>query len=167
MGKVEIVDDCLSPARYINLSYSGPNPYEVSKKIASTLQPFFHISGSGTGETLFNWDNSGDPHTFFFKWWVKKTFSGFTTMWFHIKTKGSVSPETNDGEFIMSIQAIIKTTFSGYSLLFRPLWYIYSLMFYNKRRRQYLEMCNNFALSFRNEMKEHFNLDIGIERPER
>jgi len=167
MGKIEISDDCLAPARYVYMDYTGKNPYGVAKKISESLEKFFHISGAGVAETYFMWDNSGDPQTFHIKWWVKKTLSGYSTLWLYIIVKGDRAKETNEGMFNMRINAIIKTQFKGFSLFLKPIWYIYSLFFYNNRRREYINLCKNFALSFRNEMREHYNLEIGMEHGER
>lgn len=166
-GKIEVADDCLAPGRYIYMDYAGPDPYGVSKKIADSLNEFFHVSGSGICETHFNWDNSGDPKTFYFRWWIKKGFSNFSKMWVHISVKGDVSSETNEGNFLMRIHAFIRTEFKGYSLFLKPFWFMYSFFFYNRRRRGYIKLCNNLVLDFRNELKEHFNLAVGIERGER
>ena len=58
MGKIRIVDDCLAPARFMYLDYSGPDPFGVAKNIADNLTTYFRVSSSGISETVFNWDNS-------------------------------------------------------------------------------------------------------------
>jgi len=160
MAKFVIKDDCLAPERYIYLDYSGADPFGVVKKIGGMLNKFFHVSTSGVCEYDFRWDRSGDPYGFFVRWWVKKSLSGWTTAWFYIQVQGNVGKETNEGSFRLEISAELKTEIGHRSPLFRALWEIYSYVFYNKRRREYIRICSNLAHSLRDELKEHYNLKI-------
>jgi hypothetical protein len=167
MGKLVITDECLAPAKFIYLNYSGPNPFEVARKIGESLKFFFHVSTAGVSETRLNWDISGDPITFYNTWWVQKKLSGFSTIWVYIKIEGKKSKTTNEGSFMLELRAQLVTKFKYSNPLLKALWWIYSYLFYNKPRRKYVERCNNFATSFRDEIKEHFNLKIAAERGER
>lgn len=157
MGKLVIVDDCLSPARFIYLNYNGPDPYGVAKKISGSLQQFFAVSSAGVSETRFNWDNSGDPVTFYFTWWVKKSF-GFSGMRIGIKVQGAKGKIDNVGNFTLELKGEITTKFEYSTSLLKPIWWIYSYLFYDRRRRNYIEMCRDYAERFRKEIMEHYNL---------
>jgi hypothetical protein len=157
MGKIVIVDDCLAPARFIYLDYSGPDPYGVAKKIAGMLQPFFSVSSAGVSETDFKWDNSGDPITFFFSWWVQKSF-GRSTMWVRIKVQGTKGKTKNVGNFTMELKGEIKTAFSYSTSLLKPIWWIYSYLFYNRRKRNYVEICRDYLERLRREIADHYNM---------
>lgn len=157
MAKLEIVDQCLTPEILVTLTYSGADPWGVAKKIGGIIRPFFHVSASGTSQTQINWDSAGDPIRFYSTWWVKKKFSRFSFMWIDIKIQGSKSKATNRGEFVMELKGILNTNFEGHAFL-KALWMFYSYIFYNRQRAGYIEACRNFIISFRNEVKEHFNL---------
>ncbi|MFH1445305.1 MAG: hypothetical protein ABIF08_02375 [Nanoarchaeota archaeon] len=168
MGKIEIVDDCLAPSRYIYMQYTGTDPYGVAKKIADSLTEFYQISGAGMCQTYFMWDDSSDPRGFYFRWWVKKSIGGrFSTMWNYIWVRGEVSKEDNQGHFTLRIHGDLRTTFEGHGPILNTLWHLYSFFFYNKVRRKYIDFCRKTALDFRNEMREHYNLEIAIEHGER
>ena len=166
MAKLAIKDDCLAPEKYIYLNYSGPNPYEIVKKIAGSFNAFFHVSSSKVCEYDFRWDRMGDPIGFFNRWWVKKEYSKYTTAWFHFQVQGKQAREGKEGEFRMEISSEIRTDVGSRNPLFMLLWDIYSYSFYNRRRREYIRKCANMATSFRDEMKNHFNLQISGERGE-
>ena len=158
MGKLTIVDDCLDPARFIYLDYSGADPYGVVKKINGMLNAFFRVSSAGISETDFKWDDSGDPITFYSSWWVKKSLSGFSTMWVWIKVQGAKGKNKNVGNFTMEVRAEIKTSFSHATSLLKSVWWIYSYIFYNRRRREYVNMCKDWVYRLRKELAEHYNL---------
>lgn len=167
MAKFTIKDDCLAPERYIYLNFSGPDPYGVAKKIGGMLNSFFHVSTSGTCEYDFRWDRTGDPVGFFNRWWVQKKLSGWTTAWFHIQVQGNKSKETNEGNFTLELSAELITDIKHANPFFKAIWWIYSYIFYDKRRREYVRFCSNLAHGLRDELKEHYSLNIKGERGEK
>lgn len=160
MAKLEIKDDCLTPDRHIFLRYNGPDPWGVVGKISGMIKPFFHVSTSSTNNDRLNWDVSGDPIQFYSTWWVKKSMSAYSKAKFYIKAQGEKSKTDNTGWFVMQMYADLETTFTGPGVVLKPMWLMYSYLFYNKVRRNYLDSCRNYAYNFRNEIKKHFNLEI-------
>ena len=160
MASFVIKDDCLAPERFIYLKYSGADPYGVVKKIDGMLKHFFHISSSGACQYDFRWDNSGNPRSFFIRWWTKKGMSNWSTAWYYFQVQGNVDVEKNEGDFNFEMSAEIKTKIGSKNPLFKAIWGVYSYVFYNKRRREYIQHCSNMAHSFRDELKEHYNLKI-------
>jgi hypothetical protein len=158
MGKITIIDDCLDPARFIYMDYSGADPYGVVKKISSSLSGFFKVSSAGVSETDFKWDNTGDPISFYTSWWVQKPFSKYSRMWVTIKVLGEKGEHKNVGNFTLEMRAEIKTSFSFSTSLLKPIIWMYSYVFYNRRRRNYISMCKDFVYGFKDEISEHFNL---------
>ncbi|MBI4020740.1 MAG: hypothetical protein HY369_00690 [Candidatus Aenigmarchaeota archaeon] len=160
MGTLSIEDDCLTPERYAYLTYSGPDPWGVFKKITDSLKPFFHISTSSTNNDRLNWDISGDPITFYSLWWVKKKMSGISLAKITIKVQGEVSKTTNMGKFTLQLYGDLYTEFSAPSILLKSAWLLYSYLFYNKARQAYITECQGLIYNFRNEIKKHYNLDV-------
>ncbi|MFQ5648001.1 MAG: hypothetical protein ACE5FW_02085 [Candidatus Aenigmatarchaeota archaeon] len=159
MGKVVIVDNCLAPDKDIFLSYSGPDPWKIVRGIEGAIRPFFHVSSVGTSNTRLNWDRSGDPVEFFSTWWVKKPFSGYTGARWDIKAQGNQGKTSGIGRFSIRITANLTTEFAGWSPFVKPVWYMYSYLFYDKVRRRMIERCREFSEGFRNVLKEQFGLE--------
>ena len=159
MGTIEIVDNCLAPDKDIFLHYSGPNPWGVVKKIESAVRPFFHVSSVGTSNTRLNWDRTGDPIEFFATWWVKKPFSGYSDARWDIKVQGTQGKTSGTGTFSIRITANIKTGFGGWSPFVKPLWYMYSYLYYDKLRKRFIERCREYAEGLKKELKEHFGME--------
>lgn len=160
MATLNISDDCLSPERYVYLTYSGPDPWGVVKKITGNLKAFFHIATSDMSNERLNWDATGDPINFYSLWWAKKGMSGFTQAKWYFWVQGSKSKTDNTGHFTMRLNGDLETTFNGPGIILKPYWVIYSFLFYNRVRRRQLERCRDFLLAFRNEIKEHYNLGV-------
>lgn len=158
MAKIEILDNCLAPERDLVLKYKGPNPWNIVKKIAGAQRPYFHVSATNAGWTRLNWDKSGENIDFFSLWWVKKPVSEYTHMRFDIKVQGSENKSTKEGHFTYQVTSNMFTTFSGWGLFLKPIWYLYSYMYYDKVRRSALERCREYAIGFSNEIKEYFGM---------
>lgn len=163
MGKLEITDDCLVPDRFIYVTYEGKDPWGVANLIShDSAKKFFHVSSAGTNEVDLKWDISGDPITFYSYRWVKKSFSRFTRMEVWIKVQGYKYKTTNTGKFTMQLNAYLHTRFTGWGLFLKPIWNIYSYLFYDRIRRRYLEQCREFTLGFQQEIRRHFNLKVTV-----
>ncbi len=158
MARLEISDDCLSPEKYTYLTYSGPDPWGVVKKVTDSLKPYFHVSSSKVAHERLNWDISSDPINFWSLWWVKKSFSRYTNIRIYIWIQGTKNKTDNNGQFTMRLHGELLTNVSGPRLILKPFWLMYSYLFYNRARRRYIEICRDLLLNFRNEIKEHYNL---------
>ena len=159
MGKIEITDHCLAPERFIYLKYKGKDPWGVAKHITDRIKPFFHISASGTSNYWFNWSRNPDSDSFYTLWWVKKAFSGWSYMQVNLKLQGKKMKADNTGEFTLQMDADLKTEVTGMSSLLMPFWYMYSYLFYNRVRRKWIDKCRDLVESFRNDIKEKFELE--------
>ncbi len=158
-----ITDDCLVPEKQIILRYTGADPFKVAKKITESLRPFFHVSKAGWNWYRLNWDASDDPIAFFSRWWVAKKYSAFSRMHIEIKVQGTVSKTTNEGQFNMSINARVRTDWDGLGFwpLTKAAWEIYSHLFYNKSRMNFVQNCRNSINEFINEVKRVYSLETG------
>ena len=113
MAKIKIRDRCLAPEYFVRMSYSGPNPWGIAKKITETIRPFFHVSASGMSNWRINWDITGDPITFYALWRVKKTFSGLSKMEVKIKIRGEVGKTSNKGKFSLRLEGNLSPCSPG------------------------------------------------------
>lgn len=158
MAKITVSDECFSPVRAATLSYNGPDPYGVVKKVAEYIKPYFHLTAIGALNTRINWDVSDNPALFYTRWEANRKMSRFSKFVFTLIAQGEVNQETNKGNFSLQIEASIDTDIKGWGPILRPFWLWYSYVFYNKRRQEYLKICKNNINGFINELKKHFNL---------
>ena len=156
--KIRIIDDCLTPDRFVWLNYKGHNPWGAAKHISNYIREFFHVSASGTNNQRINWDVVGENISFYSVWWVRKAFTDYTTMFDDMKVIGKKSKATNDGEFTLQMNARLETSFEGWIHWVKPLYLIYSYLFYYRVRRKMIERCRNNVYNFREEIKKHFNM---------
>ena len=117
------------------------------------------MSSAGISETDFRWDNTGDPISFYFTWWVQRNY-GKSLLRIDIKVQGSKGKTKNVGNFTMELKGEIVTSFDYSTSLTKSLWWIYNYVFYGRRRRNYIDMCRNQLEKFREEIAEHYNLRV-------
>jgi hypothetical protein len=159
MAKMVIRDDCMTPDRYLRLKYTGPDPWGVAEFLNANLKEFFHVSSSKISNYRINWDVTGDPVSFYARWWARKQVSRMSMMKFIFKLVGEKGKVKNEGSFSLSYHARVITEVSGWGGLLKPFWSLYSYLFYNRLRRKYIEQCRNYMLTFMNTVKKHYNVE--------
>jgi hypothetical protein len=159
MAKIEVMDECLTPEKYTYVRYTGKNPWEVASKITDSVRMFFHVSASGTNNWRLNWDITGDVRTFYSLWWVKRKLSRFTDMRVDLKLQGEQHKDTKMGKFSLQLSGTLQTKFVAWGPLLRTAWYLYSYLFYNRVRRQYIKRCQSSIYNFKNDIKREFGLE--------
>lgn len=160
MAKITIIDDCMPFTKTIGLKYSGPEPFSISQKMWEDIKEFFQVSTSGVSFHQLNWDDSGDPITFFLRWWVKKKFSRMSGMQLKMKAVGSKRKADNTGDFSLSMRSFLTTIYETRlpGPLARLVWAIYSYLFYNKQRQRMLKQCQDLTMSYRDYLEKKFGL---------
>lgn len=160
MAKITIIDDCMPYRRVIELKYSGPEPYKISKAMWEDMKTFFQVSTSGVAFTHLYWDDSGDPVTFFMRWWMKKKFSRMTRMELNAKSTGDKRKADNTGSFSLSMRSKLTTEYSTWlpGPLAKLMWEIYSYLFYNKARQMYIKQCQELTVSYKDFVADKFGL---------
>lgn len=158
MAKLEIVDDCFAPDRYLRIKYSGPDPWGIAGFLDGNLKNFFHVSSSKVNNYRINWDISGDPITFYSRWWVRKKMGRFQMMRILFKLVGDKGKTRNEGNFSLTYHARVVYSLKGFGPFLKPFWNLYCYLFFNRVRRKNIEQCRNYMLTYRNMIKEHFNI---------
>jgi len=156
-GTVVIRDDCLPIGGSMYLLYKGPNPFSIASKLTGSFQPFFRISSAGWGEPDFRWDTSGEPITFFIKWWVKKGLSAYSTMRFNVIVQGDENSQTKQGRFTLEITPSVEHKFPE-NWFSKGIFWIYHYLFYNKVRQDYIKRCREITGAYRELLKGEFGL---------
>lgn len=169
MGKLEIIDDCLSPSKYIYMHYEGPNSFKFASGVAKVLSPIFKITTSAWNEEEMKWDTAKQDHaSYFFQWEINKSpnlGNPSSAIKFFIKIQGEETLSTTMGRFTMELTARVKHTFTLPNHLDRfmkPIWTTYSYLYYDRRRQQMLEICRTFTFAFKNWSRDKLGIK-GIE----
>jgi len=158
MGKLEMRDECMDPDRYVRFKYTGPNPFSIVKKIDSSIKPFFHISSSNRGQPLYKIDTSGDPFKFYSQWYGKLKVSAYSYILLNFEVEGSQSKRDKTGTFSFKVWGFLETSFKGRNILLKPFYLLYSYLFYDNARRNYIKRCQNLMLNFGNYLKDYYNI---------
>lgn len=168
MGKLVIIDECITPRKFMYLYYEGPDPVAYLKHMMDVCRFHFEVSTTKVWHDRFMWDYTSDPIHFYDIWTVHKDLSRFTTMHVHIRTMGYKSKTKNEGNFTMELNGWLEHKFEPSNWLLKYTWILYSHLFYNKWRRQHIAICRDLIERFAELMKERYNLKSakGLKTPE-
>ncbi len=168
-GSITVTDDCFAPNKSQYFIYKGPNPASIAMKLTGSFQPFFRIASAGWGEPDFRWDTSGEPITFFMKWYVERGFSRYSKMQIFIIVQGDENSQTKQGKFTLEMVPTLVNTFPANWFL-RGLYWIYDYIFYGNQRQQYIKKCREINSAYMDYLKGEFGLiqsanrEIGLHK---
>jgi len=164
MAKWTFEDDCLVPQGKIKIQYRGKNPFGIVQKAGGILRRIFEIEAKDFWERDFRWDISGEPKSFFVRNYVNKAIDLRSTILMEITFQGIQPSDPNkEGALIINMGATLTTQFELKGKIqlmpfYRGLLRLYNFAFYNKVRRKYLVMCNDWVERAHIEFKNALSL---------
>jgi len=164
MVKWTFEDDCLAPQGKIKIEYRGKNPFGIAQKAGGILRRIFEVEAKDFWERDFRWDSSSDPRSFFVRNYVNKGIDFRSSVLAEIIFQGTQPVDSNkEGALIISIGARLKTEYNLVGRIqnlpfYRGLLRIYNFAFYNKVRRKYLVLCNDWLERVNREFRLALNL---------
>ena len=160
---ISMTDDCFAPNKSQYFIYKGSNPASIATKLTGSFQPFFRIASAGWGEPDFRWDTSGEPITFFMKWYVERAFSKYSKMIIYITVQGDENSQTKQGKFTLEITPTLQNTFSK-AWFSRGIFWIYDYLFYGNQRQSYIKKCREINSAYMDYLKTEFGLMSSTNR---
>ena len=164
MVKWTFEDDCLAPQGRIKIEYRGKNTFDMVEKAPGILKKIFEVETKDFWENDFRWDYSSDPRSFFVRDYVNKAIDFRSTVLAEIVFQGLQPADKNkEGTLIIYIGAKLKTEFKLVGRIqklpfYRGLLKLYNFAFYNKVRRNYLVICNDWLARVNKEFRLALNL---------
>jgi len=147
-------DNLLVPVEAKTWRYRGPNPMRIWKQIMPTLILTLEIDSPRAYNDLLLWDaRSG---TFQGKWRANKSFDRWTRFWVVINAWGKIdlkSPERM-GQMTVKLHPYLETQVEYATDIQRALWWTYSYLFYNDRRRKWLAKSKDYYDQIENKLKK-------------
>lgn len=142
-------DDCLAPRRQLKIEFKGANPFDIVKKAKPLIQEIFEVQNKDYWERDFRWDITSDPRSFFVRIYTRKVIDARSTIFgeFIFQGKQPADP-TKMGNVIITLEARLRTDYKldtvfQQSAAYKGLIWFYHKIFYNKVRRNYLNICND------------------------
>jgi hypothetical protein len=164
MVKWTFEDDCLAPQGRIKIEYRGKNPFGIVQKAGGILRRIFEVEAKDFWERDFRWDSSSDPRSFFVRNYLKKGIDFRSSVLAEIVFQGNqpADPE-KEGVVVIYIGAQLTTEYNLVTRIqklpfYRGLLRIYNFAFYNKVRRNYLVLCNDWLARVNREFRLALNL---------
>jgi hypothetical protein len=152
-------DDCLAPTAKIKIEFKGKNPFSAYKTAKDFFKTVFGVGGSKIFERDFRWDITSDPRYFFIRYFVKKPIDMRSYVLTEVIFEGhQPSNPEKEGDVTITINGRLITEYERKTAfqklpLYKALIWIYNFIFYNKVRRNYLKLCQDWLYKLEREFK--------------
>jgi hypothetical protein len=156
--------DCFKPKRVITIQYSGPNIRDIVRRAPGIIQAGMKTTGTRTYIDEYYIDVT-DPNkiNFHIFWHSIRGFDQRSSMWGFIKLKQGVLLPDGTGSVNIEFYAKVLTNWERETLIQRSPIYsllkkIYTYVFYDDRRRKYLDLCKEWEEEMIRRMKDLLKL---------
>lgn len=158
MADYKITTDILAPSDKKVIEYSGLHPSRIIKMMPDIIKDTLRVEGGSVFEDKIKWDVSGDPVSFYGDWRGKYPFDGRSSAFFKINVQGSQGAKDRIGKIKITIKGSVETKFPFTTPFHRSALWFYSYLFYNKQRREYIDMGKILTNRIEDEIRSAFNL---------
>lgn len=158
-----IQDDVLAPRHELIIEFAGPNPLSIYPQLDQMMRLIFESKGTHMYEPTFKWDGTEDPRSFYIKMHVKRKLDNFTGFQVNVLLWGKQSSDkTRMGNTKIVISGRIETTFPTDNIFQKafmtPFFYLYSIAYYNKIRRQHIQWVRDNIYKLESQIRDRLNI---------
>lgn len=158
MEDYKITTDILAPSDKKVIEYAGFHPSRIIKMMPDIIKDTLRVEGGSVFEDKIKWDVSGDPVSFYGDWRGKYPFDGRSNAFFKINVQGSQGAKDRIGKIKITIKGSVETKFPFTTPFHRSALWFYSYLFYNRQRREYIDMGKILVNRIEDEIRSAFNL---------
>jgi hypothetical protein len=166
--KITIEDDCLKPpgVPYLTLSYSGPNPQLLYRKVKELILTVWRSDLNELQEKEFAWDRSGGGEKFSVRFELTKDLDTFSYLEIIVSLSGEAVPSKEfgkEGSATIKIDPKVRTEYPQDTLWQRSFFYemfrvFYHRVIYEDARKRYKDQCRADAMLLNDEIKAFLNI---------
>jgi hypothetical protein len=169
MGEYTVIDEVFAPRESIILEYRGPDPMAAYRAVDALAKRLLEAKGTNTYEVDFRWDTTQDPRAFFVNAFYDKAFDKMSGWRVDFKFLGTQPTDPKkEGTLRLEIRAYLKTTYRPEGvhdtiiskLFWKAFLYFYQVVYYNQRRRRYLEYLRRRVNYIVNELRESLKIPV-------
>jgi len=163
--------DCLAPRRNITIGYSGPNIREIVKKVQEIITRGMNVNPLATNlDEYYLYVVDLNNILFHIFWHGERRFDQRTKMLGFIRLKqGKLRPDGTGSveiEFFGKLVTVWeKNTFIQKTPIYELLRKIYTYVYYDNRRRRFIELCKEYEHKMVKLMKELIKLIESYKYP--
>ena len=163
--------DCFAPRRKITIGYSGPNIREIVKKTQEIITKGMNVNPLATNlDQYYLYIVDPNDIGFHIFWHGTRAFDQRTKMLGFIWLKqGRMRPDGTGSVEIEFFPKLVttweKSTFIQKTPIYELFRKIYTYVYYDNRRRRYIELCKEFEEKMVRLMKEFIKLIESYKYP--
>lgn len=164
--KLQILDYCFLPHRKVCLSYVGPNPQLTYEHVKKLIKQVFKVTDADIQEVSFVWDRSRAEEKFEVTMHVVKDLDKFSYYDMEVSVRGFTKPSKEfgkEGKVEVAIEPKLITeypldTWWQRSVVYDIFRVIFHRVFYQEKRKGFIEECKKNTALFLDQLKAFFNL---------
>lgn len=162
MPKIVSRTDVLAPQKTITFTYKGKNPYDAMSKAEDLILEAFNIPGTGKYELELDYDTSDPSSISFSGLWRGESDKedNYSQIVVLVKASGSQDKQTKEGEVTVWITPYLVTEYEYNNSFSKMLWLLRSKMFYDRKRKKYIEKARRQTEKAKRLLTEEFGVEL-------
>lgn len=159
--KLLIWDYIFEPVKDIKVSYSGPHPERMYKKINELVRIVFNVPDAYVQEGSYSWSKDGDTERFEVNWEVNKLLDVHSYITIEMSLKGYSKAGAGKAAIKLKPRLITEypqDTVWQQSILYEMLRRLWHKMFYHHKRMEYLNYGKEIITNFESSLKHYMEI---------
>jgi hypothetical protein len=158
--KLLIWDYIFEPVKDIKISYIGPHPEKLYKKMKELIRIVFNVPDAYIQEKAYNWERGKDLDKFDVDWEVTKILDLFTYITVELSLRGFSS--SGEGKVDIRIRPRLITEYPQdtvwqQSIVYEMIRRFWHRRFYHHKRMQYLNLGKELIVNFEKSVKDYMD----------
>lgn len=163
--KLLIWDYIFEPVKDIKVSFSGPHPERLYKKINELIRTVLNVPDAYVQEGTYSWNKDGDTESFEVEWEVNKILDVYSYITVEIELKGYSKAGVGKASIRLKPRLITEypqDTVWQQNIFYEMMRRFWDKMFYHHKRMEYLNLGKELVTSFESALKHYMDLLRGV-----
>jgi len=155
-----IWDYIFEPVKDIRISFTGPHPELLYKKLKELIRTVFNVPDAYIQEKAYNWEKGKDSEKFEAEWEVNKVLDVFSYITVEISLRGFSAGGEGKADIRLRPRLITEypqDTIWQQSILYEMWRRFWHKKFYHQKRMKYLHIGKELLVSFETAIKRYMD----------
>ena len=158
--KLLIWDYIFEPVKQIRISYIGPHPEKLYKKVNELIRTIFNVPDAYVQEKVYNIEKGKDSERFEVDWETNKLLDVFSYLAVEITLRGFSAAGEGKADIVIKPRLITEypqDTIWQQSIIYEMFRRFWHKRFYHHKRMEYLNLSKELIVTFERAVKNYMD----------